>query len=140
MDYSLLFAVEQINFRNSEVSIMDSSNNMIKQLLHDLASDPKQIQRQKTKRENTFRVIEGTFKKQQNNKFMVDVEDENNDFVDFVQRAGSIEINLQTEGTDKLFTEVSRNTFQDVSVIKPGMLRNNKDHSSSFSESCNMPN
>ena len=75
MDYSLLFAVEQINFRNSEVSIMDSSNNMIKQLLHDLASDPKQIQRQKTKRENTFRVIEGTFKKQQNNKFMADVED-----------------------------------------------------------------
>ena len=77
MDYSLLFAVEQINFRNSEVSIMDSSNNMIKQLLHDLASDPdpKQIQRQKTKREETFKVIEGTFKKQQNNKFMADVED-----------------------------------------------------------------
>ena len=100
MDYSLLFAVEQINFRNSEVSIMDSSNNMIKQLLHDLASDPdlKQIQRQKTKRENIFRVKEGTFKKQQTKKFMVDVEDENNNFLDFVPRAGSIEINLQTEG------------------------------------------
>ena len=47
MDYSLLFAVEQINFRNSVHSTMDSSNNMIKQLMHDLASDPdpKQIQR-----------------------------------------------------------------------------------------------
>ena len=70
---------------------------------------------------------------------MVDVEDENNDFLDFVPRAGSIE-NLQTERAEELFTEVSRNTFQDVSVMEPGMLKNSKDHSSSFSESCNMPN